>query len=534
MHGESSFPHEPGRPAPTATSDSQPVNTSPPSSDDMPFPTRYWWLKRLTVAGGALLVALVLLRVWWGWEANRQLQAEIASYRAAGQPVFAEEFDAVLDAVPDEDNAALLYEKAMKEMVGVTPAGISITDLDDRKPFRANLAEARALIDLNADVLLLVRRASERDKAAWTRRLADYFKSPGPNIAIAQRLLIRLLHLKGRVELFDREFDQALQTAEEMVNFGEAVGTFPVLISELIRWAMDSMTCQFVHDIAMDMMSSIASDGHANFDHARAQSLHLIDRLLDSSDLMEQLDSSDLMEQAEYALMGDRATSLYFLKHGPVLPSRGISAESFADRAVSSLAWPVFALDTLREMRDTSSVIRSLPNPRVAVDEPNSNLGIIPARNLLERITHPRTLSWSTRGSSFKLVYWQTLAQKYMAATCLALALYASDHGRVPDTLESLVPEYLPFVPVDPLSPSGESLKYCPHERVPNLYSVGRNGVDDGGKYRPDGDDIVFKLGPEPDVSADESEPADASNAESSDEAGDDDQNVDNGEGKYQ
>ena len=71
-------------------------------------PKRYRWLKRLMILCGALLVGLVLLRWWWGFEANRRLQAQIEQYRAAGQPVYVSEFDAELDAVPDEENAALL------------------------------------------------------------------------------------------------------------------------------------------------------------------------------------------------------------------------------------------------------------------------------------------------------------------------------------------------------------------------------------------------------------------------------------------
>lgn len=524
-------PPHPCDPDPVAPhSPAAPTNTCPAAppvfaDDDLPYPPRFWWLKRLTITGGILLVALVLLRLWWGWEANRRLQAEIAKYRAAGEPVFAEEFDAALDAVPDEDNAALLYEEAMSEMVGVTLAGTSITDLDDEEAFKANIDEAREIVALNSNVLLLARRASGRDQAAWTHRVTDYYRSPGPGIAGNQRVFIRLIYLRGRIELLDRQFTEALQTSEDMLNFGEAVGTFPVLISELIRHAMDMMTCRFVHDIAMKMKSNIGSGEHGNSDHARARSHHLIAKLLDNS---------DSMEQVEYALMGDRAANLYRLKHSPLLASGGIAAESFADRAALTLAWPAFALDTLREMRDTSSVIRSLPNPRVAVEEPNSNFGITPARNLLERITHPWTLNWSTRGSSFKLVYWQTLAQKKLAATSLALALYTIDHGTFPVTLEDLVPKYLPYVPSDPLSTSGESLQYRPHERVPILYSVGRNGVDDGGKYKPDGDDYAFELSPEPDVSAGASEPADSPYAESNNETGDDDQDVNENEGDEQ
>lgn len=47
-----------------------------------PLPPRFWWLKRLLILSGVLVVALICLRVWWGYEAHRRLMAEIETYRA--------------------------------------------------------------------------------------------------------------------------------------------------------------------------------------------------------------------------------------------------------------------------------------------------------------------------------------------------------------------------------------------------------------------------------------------------------------------
>jgi hypothetical protein len=60
--------------------------------------------------------------------------------------------------------------------------------------------------------------------------------------------------------------------------------------------------------------------------------------------------------------------------------------------------------------------------------------------------------------------------------------LYAADHGRVPDSLEALVPEYLPRVPTDALAPDGR-FRYVQGETLAEvrLYSVGLDGQDDGG-----------------------------------------------------
>ena len=84
--------------------------------DGGPIPRRFLWLRRLAVASGCLLIGLVGLRGWWGFEAHHRLQAEIERYHSAGQPVYASEFDEALERLnalrelmksPTSDSATL-------------------------------------------------------------------------------------------------------------------------------------------------------------------------------------------------------------------------------------------------------------------------------------------------------------------------------------------------------------------------------------------------------------------------------------------
>jgi hypothetical protein len=60
--------------------------------------------------------------------------------------------------------------------------------------------------------------------------------------------------------------------------------------------------------------------------------------------------------------------------------------------------------------------------------------------------------------------------------------LYRADHGGAfPKTLTELVPKYLPAIPSDPLSNPGATLGYVADPDRPRVYSVGENGVDNGG-----------------------------------------------------
>ena len=62
----------------------------------------------------------------------------------------------------------------------------------------------------------------------------------------------------------------------------------------------------------------------------------------------------------------------------------------------------------------------------------------------------------------------------------LAVRCYQSEQGRAPTGLEQLVPKYLQRVPSDPFS--GHPLIYRPRGTNWLLYSVGEDGVDDGGR----------------------------------------------------
>ncbi|MHC4713268.1 MAG: hypothetical protein ACYTAN_08375 [Planctomycetota bacterium] len=65
-------------------------------------------------------------------------------------------------------------------------------------------------------------------------------------------------------------------------------------------------------------------------------------------------------------------------------------------------------------------------------------------------------------------------------AAALAALRFQGEHGKWPENLEALVPEFITKVPVDPFS--GEGLVYRVFEDGIAVYSVGVNGVDDGGK----------------------------------------------------
>src|SRR5207249_7607601 len=72
------------------------------------------------------------------------------------------------------------------------------------------------------------------------------------------------------------------------------------------------------------------------------------------------------------------------------------------------------------------------------------------------------------------------IAHERLLAAELAVRCYQSEQGHSPTGLEQLVPKYIQHVPLDPFS--GRPMNYRLQGTNWLLYSVGEDGVDDGGR----------------------------------------------------
>jgi hypothetical protein len=71
-----------------------------------------------------------------------------------------------------------------------------------------------------------------------------------------------------------------------------------------------------------------------------------------------------------------------------------------------------------------------------------------------------------------------------MTLAAIALRRYQLRHGKLPTSLEELVPEFLPAVPYDYMSATPLRYRLKPDGSYV-LYSVGEDGKDDGGDPTP-------------------------------------------------
>jgi hypothetical protein len=89
-------------------------------------------------------------------------------------------------------------------------------------------------------------------------------------------------------------------------------------------------------------------------------------------------------------------------------------------------------------------------------------------------------INWGPPSQATELADRRLLATLRLLVCELALAQYVADHGQPPEQLLTLVPTYLPAVPVDPFS--GRALIYRAEPPKYVVYSVGFDRRDDGGR----------------------------------------------------
>jgi hypothetical protein len=80
--------------------------------DEQPYPPRFWWLKRIAVAWVLVHAAVLGLRIWWGWEAERRWQAAVDRMHETELP----SKSASDGSLPDELNLAFVVHAAATKL----------------------------------------------------------------------------------------------------------------------------------------------------------------------------------------------------------------------------------------------------------------------------------------------------------------------------------------------------------------------------------------------------------------------------------
>jgi len=471
------------------------------SGDVQPLPPRYWWLKRIAVAFGVLIAALLGLRIWWGAVANRRLQAEIARIQAAGEPIWPEDFDS--EPVPEEDNAVTLLLEAATLLT--QPVGVSLTAGDILKNpdiIDEHLDEARSFIEANAPALELVRAARGKAGVDWEIRI----RSPVINFIIqplsGQRGLAKFLYAAATYHHKIDDDGAAIETLRDALALSAVLDHRPGLTAHSMAMAIDAIMFNAILELSPFLDVGTTEGESSGRGATQDQIASLMNDLMDDAGYREAAVTASHF--GRMIMLDDVMTCVRGQATWPMIAAgAGSPSPSLAARVLTWPISPVYELDAVWMIRwnaEWAIAAAEHDYPRFLAKAPDEDALFV---DPVTRLTRPLARVLLPSLSRAYLLHFVVLANRRMAATSLAIRLYEVDHGRRPEELNDLVPEYLASIPLDPFASDGRTIAYKPEADPPILYSVGKNGVDEGGTVtrpkngrisRADRADVVFYL----------------------------------------
>ena len=445
-------------------------------------PRRRRWGRRIAIT--LLALALLLALGLWGAgkRAEKGLAADLAIYRAAGEPVTVDE----LNRWPalrsgDGENAVPLLREAAQRIDGGSAAFKVAMDALHAPPFDdADLRVLEAAVAANADVLAKLDEATARTRIDWEPQHTSpvMLNVTPPSALTGQRELAQLARIAAAAAHARGDDAEAIRRVGQILFVGRALDHQPWLVQHLVAVACDAAAARAASDLAPDL--HVGGDPRA----APPQRVRALIAAL--------LDEQPASEGLRRALVGERVTQLDFpngvlagaagpFGGGPNLRipgTRFVARPMLLDNARAMARYSTF-------LKDTAAASADLPAYRAALAaaDPVPEVAKSPRRYAMTAVMMPSL----SRGVGS---HYQGLTYRRLAATCLAARLYAIDHGgKLPEKLGDLVPAYLPSVPLDPLAAGGMPLRYVNEQadpQRPRVYSVGVDGKDDGGAVPKD------------------------------------------------
>jgi hypothetical protein len=291
----------------------------------------------------------------------------------------------------------------------------------------------------------------------------------------------KLLYVDARLQYQGGNHGEFVEILSDMHALAGAIDHQPMLVPHLTVITVNSLALSLVEEIGTQLAIK-TQPGVNNSQAARPEAVQaLIKQLLNEDAFASEVVNAFRFERAmqlDSVLMvasGKMATNTQWFK----------ASLQTSIAPTHLLLGPLFESDGLWMMEHMSDEIEAIQSPSYPEYQDcmrrASSLGKRPAggpkgiRNLLSSILMPSL----GRAAS---AHYRALGQRRMAAIALAIRLFEVNRGHRPRTLDELVPDYLPTVPADPMSSNGV-IQYLPNAEHPRLYSIGLDGIDDGGEY---------------------------------------------------
>jgi hypothetical protein len=426
-------------------------------------------LKRpvLTVALAGLLFFVAVIAIWRisiGSANNSRLRA----IAARGEPVDLTALDKFYAAVPDSSNAALIWLQAVASISEETNGSLNKVSFKWSVPLTDEELEAGAtVLSSNKEALALFRTAAALPQSRYPVNLSQI---PFTNFHhwSSIKTAAQLLRMEAGVAAQQGDEDRAVDAIRCIFAAGNSIATEPLLISQLVRYAVDVIGVQSA-EFALNRTS---------FGDLELQTMQLAAA------------NADKHGSLRLALLGERASIITVLRNPQaILAGDPTFSPSGAEAAMAeTFAFPLmraigfwqrdlrFGIDALT----TNVLFAGLPDPQRFQSATNSEAIADRARSGYYVMT---SLLLPALQKAFVRDALHT-AQIRNAVVALAVERFkVANNDSSPADGTALTPVYLEKLPVDPFD--GKPVRYKRTGRGYIVYCVGPDATDDGGLERP-------------------------------------------------
>lgn len=400
-----------------------------------------------------------------GPEYGPEVQARLDALRAKGEPVTLD--DLTPEPIPPEENAATIYRQAFAAYVDRGEQVTQVIARGFQERSRGDAAIVRPWVNQNQPTLALLRPVLKMERCQFLDRYTG-LEQKVPHLSQLRELSF-LLGESVWLHLVDAEPDAALEECLLQLRLADHLGQGRFLIHALVEHALVALAQRSLQEV-------LASPEVGRLD---------LEPLLAAMARLRQADG------LRHALLGDRVMMLDALNR-PETMDLGPELVGLLKTRAFGRAW--LEGEKLRLLEGFRRLLALAEQPWYESEKGRKELDAWiehseeePPTGLFVVLLMPG-------------ITGALSAQPRREATLLEMALgvelemHRRRTGSFPQALIHLRLSHLKELPVDPFT--GEPFRYERKDGGYLLYSVGRNGKDDGGKYDRDQgfDDIVWTV----------------------------------------
>lgn len=424
------------------------------------------WTRRIGWTLVILVIVLFTAHALWTSIAASRLSRRITAIRDAGEPIDPKDFNhTILDSANNVGADILAAGKL------IDPNTQPWKYFDDRQ-FTLPLSDQErqtldAFVTANAAAVKRLDVSKGKTGLEWE---IDYsqplaWQNKFPEMAFA-RYIASAAAMQGLWEHEHGNDKAAIGRFDQLLLIGRFADRHPTLVGHLVSINMD--------ELAMHWMSRIAPElkiGNGPNDVSPQDLRRIVDQLTGDD---------EIRLNTLQAIRGERMMDLDVVRamlNGTPVPPAWSGLGTNLPGPLRYFARPVYLTTgsgIVQHMTSTLDAAKENSWPAVKAKLPP----IIITKSPINQ------LQWSLTPSMERalLTHFEGLTDRHLTAVALAVRTYALDHdGQFPAKLEDLVPTYISAVPVDPMRADHKPLGYRPDPKQPLTYSVGTDGIDNGG-----------------------------------------------------